>query len=538
MIYRSAVPDVEIPDVTLVEHVFGPARDRPDKVALVDASSGDKLTYGQLVNGALSAATGLAELGIEIGDVVALISHNQPVFAVAAYAVMAAGAVITPMNPALTVGEMAKQIATANATVVITSVAAAEKAGEAAAVCGVGHVFVLGRQISVDAKPFDDLTTTGGPASSPVAVNPRSALAALPFSSGTTGPAKGVMLTHRNLVANIEQHASVWHLDERDVVAAVPPFFHIYGFNVILNGALRAGATIVTLAPYSLSTYLQMVEHHRVTRAFLAPPMALALASTDEVHNYDLSSLHLGLCGGAPLDVDVAEQAQKRLGCPIRQGYGMTEASPGTHAVPDGEIEEIPAGSVGRLVAGTEARLVDPDSGQDAPPYESGELWVRGPQVMAGYLDNPQATAVTIVEDGWLRTGDIARTDETGLYWVVDRLKELIKYKGYQVPPAELESVLRTHPDVSDAAVIGVPHREGGEAPKAFVVATRPTDADALLRWVADRVAPYKKVREIEFIDAIPKSPSGKILRRLLKTRGAEKEHGAAEMGPAQAPIG
>ncbi|OBJ01012.1 AMP-binding protein [Mycobacterium sp. 1465703.0] len=520
MIYRSTLPDVEIPDVTLVEHVLRPARDRRDKVALIDAISGEKLSYGELLDVALAAAAGLAKLGVRAGDVIALISQNQPRFALATYAVMAAGAAVTPMNPALTAGEMAKQIAAANAQVVICSVEAVEKAAEAADACRVGHVFVLGDQNLPQARSFNELMTAGGAVSGPD-LDPRTALAALPFSSGTTGTAKGVMLTHRNLVANIEQHALGWLLDESDVVAAVPPFFHIYGFNVVLNFALRAGATIVTLSPYSLPGYLQMVEQHRVTRAYLAPPMVLALASADEVQDYDLSSVRYGMCGGAPLDAELAAAAEIRLGCSIRQGYGMTEASPGTHAVPDAEVDAVPAGSVGRLVASTEARLVDPETGQDVPPFEPGELWVRGPQVMAGYLDNSRATADTVVADGWLRTGDIARTDDSGLYWVVDRLKELIKYKGYQVPPAELESVLLTHPDVSDVAVIGVPHREGGEAPKAFVVATRPTDADSLMRWVSDRVAPYKRVREVEFIGAIPKAASGKILRRLLKAGGA-----------------
>jgi acyl-CoA synthetase (AMP-forming)/AMP-acid ligase II len=243
----------------------------------------------------------------------------------------------------------------------------------------------------------------------------------------------------------------------------------------------------------------------------------LGLATADEVSGYDLSSLRFGICGAAPLDVDVTKRAEARLGCPIRQGYGMTEASPGTHLVPDDEFTTAPAGSVGRLVPSTEARLVDPGTGADAATGDPGELWVRGPQVMAGYLDNPTATAETIVEDGWLRTGDIARVDADGIFWIVDRLKELIKYKGYQVAPAELESVLLTHPEVLDVAVVGIPHTEGGEAPKAFVVVGRPMDPDLLMSWLAERVAPYKKVRSVEFVAEIPKSPSGKILRRLLR---------------------
>jgi acyl-CoA synthetase (AMP-forming)/AMP-acid ligase II len=242
----------------------------------------------------------------------------------------------------------------------------------------------------------------------------------------------------------------------------------------------------------------------------------LTLATTPEVDNYDLSSLRYAFCGAAPLDVEVTERAEKRLGCLIRQGYGMTEASPGTHQVFDDAFTTTPPGSVGRLSPNTEARLVKAGTDEDVAPGETGELLIRGPQVMAGYLDNPEATAATIT-DGWLHTGDLVRVDEDGVFWIVDRIKELIKYKGYQVAPAELESVLLTHPDVLDAAVVGVPHAEGGEAPKAFVVTSRPVEADSLMAFVAEQVAPYKKVRSVEFVERIPKSPTGKILRRLLK---------------------
>ncbi|MER6221820.1 AMP-binding protein [Streptomyces sp900105755] len=521
-IYRSPAADIEIPDVTLVEHVLGNALQRGDKVALVDATTGQRLTYRELAEGAAAAARGLASRGMRPGDVVAIMSHNQPHYALAVYAVLAAGGVVTPVNPALTTGELVKQFVSAGAKVIVSSGQAADKAAEAAHEAGIQHHFVLGDgQMAPQggpgaARPFSDLLVGEGPPP-PLDLDPATALAALPFSSGTTGVSKGVMLTHRNLVANLEQIGVGWKVEEADVLPAVLPFFHIYGFTIILNAALRAGATVVTLGRYSLTSYLRMVQDFKVTRALLAPPMVLDLATAREVDDYDLSSLRLASCGAAPLDVEVTLRAERRIGCLIRQGYGMTEASPGTHLVPDDLFDTTPAGSVGLLVPNTEARLVDPVSGQDAGPGEPGELWVRGPQVMAGYLHNPAATAETVVDDGWLRTGDIVRVDENGVFWVVDRLKELIKYKGYQVAPAELESVLLTHPDVLDAAVVGVPHAEGGEAPKAFVVTARALDASELMAWTAERVAPYKKVREIEFIDEIPKSPAGKILRRLLR---------------------
>ena len=493
MIYRSPYPDVDVPDVTLVEHVLGPGHG--DRTALVDGVTGERLTYAQLAEEVSAAAASLAALGVGVGDVVAVLSHNQPRYAVAVYAALSVGAAVAPANPALTTGELAEQFDAAKAGVLIHSAACAEKA----AAVDVEHRFVLEERLPPGEGRWVTLASAGDPA-------------AIPFSSGTTGLPKGVVLTHRNLVANLEQNSG-WRLGPDDVLAAALPFFHIYGFMIILAAGLRAGATIVTLPRYSLPGYLGVVQEYGVTRAFLAPPMVLGIANSPEAAGYDLSSLRYALSGAAPLDVEVAERAEARLGCLIRQGYGMTEASPGTHQVRDEEFATTPAGSVGRLIASTEARLVDPATGADANP---GELWVRGPQVMAGYLDDPAATAATIVEDGWLRTGDIVRVDDDGIWWVVDRLKELIKYKGYQVAPAELEAVLLTHPSVLDAAVVGVPHAEGGEAPKAFVVPDGALDADELMAWVAERVAPYKKVRAVEFIAEIPKSPSGKILRRLL----------------------
>jgi acyl-CoA synthetase (AMP-forming)/AMP-acid ligase II len=506
MIHRSARSDVDIPGTTLTEYVIN--RAHGDRVALVDAATGERLTYRELADGVDAAAGGLAALGIGPGQVVALISHNQPGFVLGLHAALTAGATVTPVNPVLTTGEITKQLVAGHATAVISSADAAAKVAEAADAAGVEHRFVLGAAPGF--TPFTELTASGATAP-PTTGDPGAAVALLPFSSGTTGAAKGVMLTHRNLVANIQQNSAVWHVTSDDVFAAVLPFFHIYGFTIILSMAMVHGATVVTLPRYDHDAHLRMIAEHRVTRTFMAPPMVLGLANSGG-GDHDLSSLRYGICGAAPLDTAVSSRAEAVLGCPIRQGYGMTEASPGITLVPEDGFRDVPAGSVGTLLPSTEVRLVDPATGEDAA---EGELWVRGPQVMAGYLNNPEATATTVVEDGWLRTGDIARIDGD-IFWIVDRLKELIKYKGYQVAPAELEALLLTHPDVLDAAVVGVPHAEGGEAPKAFVVSAVPTDPNTLMAWVAERVAPYKKVRSVEFIDAIPKSPSGKILRRLL----------------------
>ena len=342
-------------------------------------------------------------------------------------------------------------------------------------------------------------------------------LAVLPFSSGTTGLSKGVMLTHRNLVANMEQIRAVHRIGADDVLIGVLPFFHIYGQTVVVNLGLSQGATIVTMARFDMGGFLDLMETHRVTRAHVAPPVVLGLAKAPGVDGRDLA-LRVVISGAAPLDAATADRASERLGAPVRQGYGMTEASPVTHFAADEQLDGQDPGAIGRLVGSTEGRLVDPETGEDA---DAGEVWIRGPQVMRGYLGDDDATAATLTEDGWLKTGDIARLDDDGeVFRIVDRVKELIKYKGYQVPPAELEALLVNHPDVSDAAVIPIPDEAGGEAPMACVVPAGDTlDPDALMAWVAERVAPYKRIRAVEIVDEIPKSASGKILRRLLRDR-------------------
>lgn len=517
MIHHSLHPPVEVPDVSLTEFVLGQARSHPDKLAMVDATSGERLTYGELADQVARAAAGLGELGIGPGDVVALLSHNQPAYPLAVHAVLAAGATVTPMNPGLTLDDHVKQAGMSQTRAIITASASAGRAREVAAEAGIEHVLLMDGEVA-GIRALGDL----GPAEhdlplTPVSVDPAETVAVLPFSSGTTGLPKGVMLTHRNLVANLAQTKALWTVDDHDVLAGALPFFHIYGFTVILNSALYAGATVVTLGRYSLTDYLGMVQEHRVTRAYFAPPMVLQIATDPAATAYDLSSVEVGICGAAPLDTDLSARAEERLGAPIRQGYGMTEASPGTHCAPDAEFAAIPAGSVGRLFPSTEARIVDPGTLTDAEPGAPGELWVRGSQVMKGYLADPAATADTIVEGGWLRTGDVVQVDDDDIYWVVDRFKELIKVSGFQVAPAELEALLLTHPDVLDAAVVGVPDERMGEAPKAFVVVRGELSSADLMAWVAERVTPYKKIREVEVIAEIPKSPTGKILRRLLK---------------------
>ncbi|MCA1708350.1 MAG: AMP-binding protein, partial [Actinobacteria bacterium] len=317
------------------------------------------------------------------------------------------------------------------------------------------------------------------------------------------------------LVANIHQVDPVLPVDENQVLLAVLPFFHLYGQQVIMNTGLARGATIVSLPRFDLEEFLQTAQDRKVTRLYLVPPIILALAKHPVVDNYDLSSVEMILSGAAPLGRELQSAVEKRLNCRVTQGYGLTETGPVTNAVPlDWEPK---SGSAGPLVPNTTSKIVDVGSGEELGPNERGEICLRGPQIMKGYLNNPEATSHTIDKDGFLHTGDIGYVDDDGYFYIVDRLKELIKYKGFQVPPAELEALLLTHPGITDAAVIGIPDEAAGELPKAYVVRADDalTDSD-IMDFVASKVAPHKKIRQVEFIDEIPKAPSGKILRRVL----------------------
>jgi acyl-CoA synthetase (AMP-forming)/AMP-acid ligase II len=331
------------------------------------------------------------------------------------------------------------------------------------------------------------------------------------------------MLTHRNLVANMVQVlGSGVNLQTDERVIGVLPFYHIYGMLVILNLCLYKGMTIVTMARFDLEQFLKIMQDYKITRANLVPPIILALAKHPIVDQYDLSHLKIIMSGAAPLSAELAQACAERLGCIVLQGYGLTETSPVTHVNPE-DPARIKLGSVGVPIANTECAIVSLETGNPLGIREEGEIWIRGPQVMKGYLNNPEATAQTLTPDGWLRTGDVGYVDEDGYFYIVDRVKEMIKYKGLQIAPAELEAVLLTHPAVADAAVIPSPDPEAGEVPKAFVVLKGAATAEELMDYVAARVAPFKKIRRIEFVEQIPKSPSGKILRRVLVQQERER---------------
>jgi acyl-CoA synthetase (AMP-forming)/AMP-acid ligase II len=323
------------------------------------------------------------------------------------------------------------------------------------------------------------------------------------------------MLTHYNLVANLRQMEGLYYFFQSDTLICVLPLFHIYGLVVVLNMGLYTGATIVTMPRFELESFLKAAQDYEVSLAHIVPPIVLALSKNPVVDNYKLPKLKTIFSGAAPLGEDLTRECMARLGCNIRQGYGMTETSPVTHSSP-APPHELKFGSVGVPAPNTECKIVDLETGEALPPGQRGEVCVRGPQVMKGYLNQPQATAQTIDSEGWLHTGDIGYADEDAHFFIVDRAKELIKYKGLQVAPAELEAVLLTHPCVADAAVIPCPDEEAGEVPKAIVVLKEWSEEQPILDFVAERVAPHKRIRYLEFVERIPKSPSGKILRRVL----------------------
>ncbi len=533
MSFRNPYDDVEIPNVSVYDYLFGDiAEGDLDRVALIDSKSGATTTYRQLIGQINAAAGAFAARGIGVGDVVAILSPNIPAFATVFHGILRAGATATTLNALFTANEIRKQLVDSKAGTLVTISMMAPQALEAAREVGIAdeNVIILdGEGLAASGHPnAAELLGAGLPAPE-VSFDPATHIAVLPYSSGTTGNPKGVMLSHRNLVANVAQIEPLNGMTPDDVVLAVLPFFHIYGMTVLLNAALKARASLLVMPRFDMIEFLEGVQQHKVTYAFIAPPVAVALAKHPIVDKYDLSSIHTMLSGAAPLDEELGNAVAARLNLTMLQGFGMSELSPVSHIIPFGGGEahrgvRAPLSSVGWAVPNTENRIVDPATELDiAVPTEgvsaAGELWVKGPNVMVGYLNNEQATAETIVEDGWLRTGDMATVDANGCVTIVDRLKELIKYKGYQVPPAELEALLLTHPQIADVAVVGAHDEDGEEVPKAFVVAAEGAEltADDVMAFTAERVAPYKKVRQVEFIAAIPKSASGKILRKDLR---------------------
>jgi 4-coumarate--CoA ligase len=524
VVFTSPLPDVEIPDVSLYEFLFASlAESDLHRVALVDGPSGAVTTYGELRAQVDALAGALAARGVGPGTVVGLLSPNVPAFAVAFHAIVRAGATATTVNALATADDVAAQLTASGASMLLTVSALLGSAGKGAEVAGLApdHVVVL------DGAPgHESLRDLLGERRPAPQVQVRGAdLAVLPYSSGTIGRPKGVMLTHRNLVANVLQAAPYAGVRRDDAVLALLPFFHIYGMTVLLDLALHHRARLVTMPRFDLMEFCRLVQDERISYAPIAPPVAVALAKHPVIDQFDFSSLRTVLSGAAPLDEGVGSAVAARLGVRMLQGYGMTEMSPVSHLTPI-DRPDIGVGTIGLPVPNLECKIVVPGTMDEVevPPQgrsEPGELLCRGPNIMVGYLGDEAATAATLEPDGFLHTGDLATVDAEGVVMIVDRLKELIKYKGYQVAPAELEALLLSHPQIADAAVVGAQDAEGSEVPKAFVVpvAGAELSAQQVMDFVAERVAPYKKVRQVEFVEAIPKSAAGKILRRELRAR-------------------
>ncbi|WP_371791764.1 4-coumarate--CoA ligase family protein [Streptomyces sp. NBC_01471] len=552
MVFHSEYEDVPVLDQPIHEAVLGRAAEYGDAPALIDAVDGTTVSYRQLDFFHRSVAAGLAAAGVRKGDVVALHSPNSIAYPAVFHGACRAGATVTTVHPLATPEEFATQIRDCAARWIITVSRLLDVARRAAElVGGIEEIFVCdraeGHRSVLDlsgARPGDSSESRDRAPGTTVPIDPAEDIAVLPYSSGTTGAPKGVMLTHRSVSTNLVQLHPFARMGPGERILAVLPFFHIYGLTALLNAPLRYGATVVVLPRFELGQFLAAIEEHRINGLYVAPPIVLALAKHPSVARYDLSSLEYIVSAAAPLDAGLAAACSARLGLPpVRQAYGMTELSPGTHVVPL-DAENPPPGTVGKLFPGTEMRILsleEPGEGPGAGPArdlgvdEEGEVAIRGPQVMKGYLGRPEATAEMIDQDGWVHTGDIGRVDEDGWLFIVDRVKELIKYKGYQVAPAELEALLLTHPAVADAAVIGVYDEDGNEVPKAFAVrqaGARLTEEE-LMAYVAERVAPYKKIRRTEFIGAVPRATSGKILRRELRER--ERRNSGRETGGRRA---
>jgi acyl-CoA synthetase (AMP-forming)/AMP-acid ligase II len=454
--------------------------------------------------------------------VLGIMSSNTIEYSTVAFGTLATGATVTTISPAYTATEVAYQLKDSGARYLMTQVELLPVALEAAKLASLPPlaVFTFGTQ-QVGSHTSLSTMLRHPQQARPVKLTPteqKDRAAYLCYSSGTTGRSKGVEITHWNIVSNIQQCVEFeGHYEPGEVWIGVLPFYHIYGINICVHQAVLRNIPVVVMPKFDFGQLLKHIQNYRVSLAHLVPPIVLALAKHPIVDKFDLSSMHTIICGAAPLSNDTSIEVAQRLGVSIRQGYGMTELSPVAIWSPRDAPKH---GSIGQLLPNQEAKIVDAQ-GNAVGPNKEGEVWIRGPNVMKGYLNNPQANADTIDQDGFLHTGDIGYMDNDGYFFIVDRIKELIKYKGFQVPPAELEAVLLTHPSIADAAVIPVmDNTQATELPKAFVVVkpnTQVTEQE-IKQFVADRVAHYKQLRGgVEFIAEIPKSAAGKILRRILR---------------------